>query len=357
MQLTTQMNIYQSLNKLMQLNSENFNAESKAELESLYSYCREGMDRDSQKFLVTLLLNALNKRLSADSLNENIYEKKYEVSQIQLFNILIDKFPYVKYSQQIINNAIVDIIRQHSELTIIDIGVGLGTQMVNVIEKCKNLPHLKKLVIVGIEPFEDALKVAEERVKDYREKVLFDVEFVALKEYIEKVDFSTIEKVSGKVIVNASLALHHIQTQEQRNHVIAGVRKLSPAAFILTEPNVNHFEPDFYARFKNCYNHFYSLFCVIDKLEISEDEKNGLKLFFGREIEDILGKSESERFEKHEPATGWIEKLKANHFMINTHRLPAPPEKPCDVEIKHHPEGFLGFTYNNETALSVIYAN
>ncbi len=349
--------LFLSLSGLIDKNLNSIRPDAKNELESLFAYCREGMETDSQKFLATILIKALNKTIQSESINENIYQKQYEVPQIHLFNILIEKFPYVKYSQQIINTAIADIIKKNEEVTIIDIGVGLGTQMVNIIELSKEFSHLKKLRIIGIEPFEEALNIAEAKINSWQGKVPFTLDFVAVKEYAEKVDFTSFKTLEGTVIVNASLALHHIQSDAQRNATIANIKSIKPAAFILTEPNVNHFEPSLYRRFTNCYHHFYSLFQVIDQLEIDNNEKNALKLFFGREIEDILGKPEKDRFEKHEPATHWIKRLQENQFTIQNELLVIPANLKLGVEIKYHNEGFLGFTFDQETALAVIYAN
>lgn len=357
MNTTTEVSIYDELSNLMKQNDAPFTNETKAQLESLFSYCSAGMETDSEKFLATLFIKALNKKICSDAINENTYEKKYEVSQIELFNILIAKFPFVKYSQQLINNAIVEVIKQNTEATIIDIGVGLGTQMLNIIELSKNLTQLKKLTIVGIEPFADALVIAEKNILACNEKVNFEIEFVGINEYAEKVDFAAIKNMNGAVIVNASLALHHIQTMEQRNTTLASIKSINPTALFLIEPNVDHFEPDFFKRSENSYQHFICLFKVIDKLDIDNHYKNGLKLFFGREIDDIIGKPESHRFEKHAPATNWIQLLEQNNFKVSNGLLKNDFIAEPGVAIKYHPEGFIGFTFENETALSLIYAN
>lgn len=350
--------IFFSLSRFMKLAPNQFDTLTKLEIESFFEYCKDGMDYDSEKLLATLLIKALNKRIHSESIGENIYLGKYEVSQIQLFNILIEKFPFVRFSQQITNSAIVDAMQDSPEVTIVDIGIGQGTQVVNIIEAAKNLPHLKKLHIVGIEPFGDALETAGKMILSYNGKVPFDIEFTGIHDFVENVDFAAIKNLSGKKIVNASLALHHIQSGAQRTETLAKIRLINPDAFILIEPNVNHYEPDFYARFHNCYNHFYSIFQVIDRIEnTSIAEKNALKLFFGREIEDIIGKPEQDRYEKHEPATHWIERLTENSFSVQNDFLKSPVHAGCGVEIKYHREGFLGFTFEQETVLAVIYAN
>lgn len=358
MNATVAPTIYSTLSRFMKLSPAEFGAEKKREIESFFAHCMEEMDNDSQKLLATLLIKALNKRINSESIGENIYLGKYETSQIQLFNILIEKFPFVKYSQQIANSAIVRAMEGHEEATIVDIGIGQGTQMVNIIEMAKELPGLKKLHIVGVEPFGEALARAEETILSFNGQVPFKVEFTGIHDAVENVDFARAGYLAGIVIVNASLALHHIQSAEQRDATIARVRQLNPDAFMLIEPNVDHYEPEFHTRFANCYNHFHALFQVIDRLEnVSANDKNALKLFFGREIEDIIGKEEGDRFEKHEPAYHWIDRLAKNRFSIKNDFLPAPLDPGCGVEIKFHPEGFLGFTFEEETALAVIMAN
>lgn len=349
-------NIFESLSAIMKMHSGNFTAETKEEMESFFSYCAAGMDNDSQKLLATLLINALNKRIRSERIGENIYLGKYEVSQIQLFDILIKKFPYVKYSQQIVNNAIANIIREHTEATLIDIGIGLGSQMINILGALENMPWLKKIHIVGIEPYGDALAQAGQNIRAFAEQVPFEIEFTAICDGVENVDFASIPNLRGAVVVNASLALHHIQSDKQRTETMAKIKAINPAAFFLIEPNVDHFESDFHKRFENCYNHFYSLFQVIDRLDVENDDKNALKMFFGREIDDVIGKEEKDRFEKHEPATRWIERLNETRFILKTDFLKRPLPSAYGVEMRMHPEGFLGFTFDQETALAVICA-
>lgn len=340
------------------MSAKQFDTAGRQSIEHFFTICREGMDTNSEKLLATLYLKALNQKIHSEHLGENIYLGKYDISQIQLFNILIEKFPFVKYSQQITNDAIVAEMKDAKEVTLIDIGIGLGTQVLNIIERCKKLDGLQKLHVIGIEPFGDALEKAGKLILAQNGQVPFDIRFTGIQDSVEKVDLTSITGLQGKIIVNASLALHHIQSDKKRQTTIAQIKALKPGAFFLIEPNVNHYEPDFFKRFVSSYHHFSNIFQVIDQIEhVSNDDKNALKLFFGREIEDIIGKEEQDRFEKHEPATQWIERLKQNQFNINSAALSGPTSAGCGVEIKYHQEGYIGFTHLTETVLAIIYAN
>ncbi len=353
----THPDLFQSLKNLVTACENDYSDRTKEQMELLYQYCREGMDMDSQKMLGTLFLNAIKKRHSPEAAAEHIYLKEYEVPQIQLFNILIDRFPFVKISQQIANQAIIEAMKPFNEVTLVDIGIGQGTQVLNILARHREFSHLEKLVVVGIEPYTDALLQAEERINALKKDLPFELEFIFVNGFAEEVNFNTIPGITKNLIVNASLALHHIQSQQQRSEIIQKIKQMNPAAFILIEPNVDHFEPVLSRRFENCYHHFYSIFRVIDRIEASQQEKNALKIFFGREIDDIIGKREDDRFEKHEPALGWIKKLRQNNFTIRQNLLPATVDCDSGVRIARHNDGFIGFTYDKETVLSIIYAN
>ncbi|HND88780.1 MAG TPA: hypothetical protein PK971_10660, partial [Saprospiraceae bacterium] len=69
------------------------------------------------------------------------------------------------------------------------------------------------------------------------------------------------------------------------------------------------------------------------------------------------GKEEKDRYEKHELAGQWISRLRDSHFSIQPNFLKAPVEAGCGVQISYHKDGFVGFTFQQETVLAVIYAN
>lgn len=326
------------------------------EIQPLLDYCRNHTATNSEKLIGALLTDALHHRFQTGLSSQHIYLKNDEVSQIQLFNILIEKFPFVKYSQLITNNAMIDCMEGSEEVTIIDIGIGQGAQIINVIASSKNLTNLKKLNIIGIEPFLDALEKATMNINGYKQKVNYEISFRGIHAFVEEYDFNQLPPLSGTVIVNASLALHHIQSQQNRDTVIAEIKKLNPDLFLLIEPNVDHFESNLQARFMNCYHHYYNIFKVIDRLDINENDKTALKLFFGREIEDVIGKAEEDRYEKHEKATTWIDRLERNGFSMMSHILKSPVKSEAGVFIDYFSEGFLGFTNETETVLAVMCA-
>jgi len=349
--------VFFEIQNLLEKAENNGFAANENELTALYDHVAKNMEMDSACFLGTLMLNTFIKSRSGKLTCENIYLTQYDVPQIRLFDILIDKLPYVKYSQQMVNRQIASLFANVEEGALLDIGIGLGTQVCNVLELLKDNASLKKLVITGIEPGSEALLKAEKQVMEMQPQLPFRIEFRGIPGFAENMDLSAIDYGAENLIVNASLALHHIQKSESRNRLLSQVKLLNPMAFFLVEPNVNHFEPDFMKRFRNSFNHFYNLFKTIDGLEIEPNEKSALKLFFGREIEDILGKTETDRFEKHEPASNWIERLASTGYTLSSEQLSIPVQSEAGVNIRYSDPGFVGFSFENETILSVIYAS
>jgi len=345
------------LDELMQIQPESFSPAQRYELENLFNHCTAGAESNSQKLIASLIIKAFNRRIRSESISNHIYLNKSETPQIELFRILIEKFPFVKHSQAMVNRRILDAIGSHSEITLIDIGIGQGIQVLRLLQDAGNIPTLKKINVIGIEPFADALEDSRKRIESFAETASIEIAFEGICVFAEDFDFTTLAGSTSPVIVNASLALHHIRTQEDRLKTLRGIHSLNPAALLLIEPNSDHFQDDYFKRYQCCYNHYYNLFCVIDQLDIAAEDKNTLKLFFGREINDVLGNEDAQRFEKHEPAIGWLDKLKRTGFNIGTDSMALPPSGEYGVEIAQHPEGFVGFTYGNETILAVICAS
>lgn len=352
--------VFDALDIAMKYYPDKFDERAKVEIETLLDHCLTDIHNDSEKFLSTLMIKALKNLIEPDEIDEHIYLKKFEIPQIELFNILIKEFPFVKYGHNIANQLIVNKIGSAREGVILDVGIGQGTQMLNLIRMLEEQSDLKKLTIIGVEPFEEALKTAQKKFAAIAAEVSFEINFIPWNVFVQDISkrnmMKNLSPFRGELIINNSLALHHIQSLEQRDFVLDNMRDAEPRGILLIEPNIDHFEPDFHKRFKNCFQHFYHIFLVIDNLDIDRDAKNGLKLFFGREIEDIIGKTNEERYEKHEPAYRWIEKLKKSRFQMQNQFLKELPKVNSGIKLNYNEEGYLGFTYKEETVLSIMYA-
>lgn len=363
MNIATAPSLQEALDEIMQLDHSQFNQQNRIEFETLLDYCLGEIGENTNKLLTTLFLKALKNHVGPIGVNEHIYLKKYEVPQIKLFDLIIKYFPFVNLGQKIVNSLIVDAMINSNKAIVIDVGIGRGIQAIGLLEEIKSRKDLpvEELTIIGVEPFKEALDVADESVRKKATELNTKINFIGFNEFAENIEIDDLTgccfpEADVDVFINSSLTLHHIQSTSQRNKFFTEMARLKPKAFLLTEPNSNHLETDFYKRFQNSYRHFLHIFRVIDELPVRSEDKNALKLFFGREIEDIIGKKDQNRFERHEKAVSWIRRLQNTGFSINKH-FPYPViQNNSSILMKHFDDGFLGFNHEDETVLSIIYA-
>lgn len=291
----------------------------KVELDAIYQQCLEKLD-DSAAMFGYVLAKAMLKHVAGGQSNEHIYVQQFEIPQIRLFELLIQQLPLAALTQKCANALLVEGLKNQTNPVLIDIGIGTGMQIVNVLQLLAQQPDcwVKQITVVGIEPFTDAVQAAE---KNFAELQLpFQVLFTSFIGFVEKMTLAEIQALLpihyDALVVNASFALHHIQQAAQREAVFGYIRDLSPKAFVLSEPISDHFEPHYATRFHNAVNHYGLVFEVIDSLAITNKEKAALKLFFSREIDDVLGHTEDVRVEKQYATHQWLELFKTTGFTL-----------------------------------------
>lgn len=301
-----------------------------------------GRSADPRAVGLYVFAGALARRLSGATQEQaNLYLSRFEVPQIHLFNLLGRAVPFVGLATTIANDAIVRAIGDARDATVIDVGIGTGRQMGHLIETLAagDCPPAS-LTVIGIEPAEWALDDARRQVEQAGRLHGIEVRFVAFAGTAEALGSAEWRRMQascrGPVVVNASFALHHIaddQGRDQRNRVLARLHRLQPTLLVLSEPDVDHLEPGFYERFRNCYAHFGAVFRTLDRLALEQADRDALKVgFFGREIADILSTPEAERSERHECAAAWLKRLSATGFDVRVEGgLPPVPANACQA--------------------------
>lgn len=290
-------------------------------LSDIYYEALEDLENPESIFAYSIA-KAMRKHFEEGQSNEHIYLQKFEIPQIRLFELLIQQFPLANLSQHCVNTLLANALAKHSNPVLIDIGIGTGMQVSNIIEQLLQNPdcQIKNLTVVGIEPYREALKATNLNITNISQKATFNINLVTKEAFIEKMSLDEIcqllpSKYDG-LYANASFALHHIQTAEDRKLVFENLKKLKVDAFVLSEPNSNHFEKNYQKRFENCVNHYGTLFRIIDTLAITNQEKSALKLFFSREIDDVLGNAEDVRVEKHYATEQWVSLFEETGFEL-----------------------------------------
>ncbi len=271
-------------------------------------------------------VNALAKRVSEPSVeSQNLYLQGDEGQQIKMFNFMAEKFPVVKAAQEIANQVLVSQLKQNhpnQSLTILDIGIGTGQQMISLLETIhRETDFARPITIIGIEPAADSLELAEKRISGLNAQAPAPITFKGIHKTFEAVDENdwatirqTVEETGSRIYINASFALHHIQPVSLRETLFSRLKSFNPLAFTLIEPYADYINPDLQTRFNNAWHHYGLTFKAIDSIDAPTEDKNAVKrIFFGREIQDVLAHDQL-RVEQFETAEMWLEKLQKAGF-------------------------------------------
>lgn len=270
---------------------------------------------------------ALAQRLEARTAAQaNLYLRRYERSQIELFNLLGRALPFVGLATTVCNQALAQACHGARSAVLIDVGIGTGRQMLHLLPTLVG-QGLRELTLIGIEPAEDALHAAQTQLEAAGRELGLALRVVPVLGSVEALDEAQWALVRGicagtSPLINASFALHHVdddaQGRDRRQQVLQRLHGLDPAVLVLAEPDVDHLEAALYPRFRNCFAHFSAVFDTLDRLELAQDERDALKVgFFGREIADILGQPEGRRSERHESAAQWLRRLADAGFDVS----------------------------------------
>lgn len=349
------------LNELAYRLSDTATEADQALLTELHDQALSNLDNPDSLFVYTLA-KAMSRRLTGVQAAEHIYLQQFEIPQIRLFELLIQQFPLANLSQQCTNALLIDALSQHQSPVLMDIGIGTGMQVVNILNGLAQQPNsaLRHLTIVGIEPFGDALDTAQATISKLIDRLPFTVTFTPRLAFIEHLSLSDLQQLlpsqHDDVYANASFALHHIQQAEQRRSVFANLKALPVKALVLSEPNSDHYEPNYAQRFQNCVQHYGALFNLIDQLPIVANEKAALKLFFGREIDDVLGNSEEVRVEKHYATQQWVDLFEATGFQLQKRTTSFPTLELNGAHLQTDLDNRYATTVNGEEITSLFWA-
>jgi hypothetical protein len=313
-----------------------------------------------------IFAKAMAERLS-DSTAEvaSLYLRRFEVPQIQLFNLLGQHVPMARMATRIANDLLATAIAGQPHPTLIDIGIGTGRQFSALLDELAAAGTLPPaLTVIGIEPAEDALARAREMLEAQAARLGVALRFVGLAAGVESLaeaDWARIAATcTAPPAINAAFALHHIADAadggDRRNAALQRLAALRPACLVLAEPDVDHLEHDYATRFGHCITHFGAVFRVLDALPLQQGERDALKVgFFGREIADILGSAEAQRSERHEPAERWMRRLQATGFEPAAPDVALPDSGQPTIRAQRR-DGHIAITGAGEPLVALIAA-
>ncbi len=312
-----------------------------------------------------IFASALSRRLESDRTEEiNLYLRRFGQSQISLFNLVARHLPTVALAGRVANEVLAGLLAEKEEAAIVDVGIGTGRQeaaLVRLLGERGQLP--KRLRIIAIEPDATSLCAAEAAISQAASEFGSEIVFhpiAAVVEELDAVDWAAIRRRVGGVpaVALAAFAAHHIRAKagtDTRADLFTRLRETGVEAVVLCEPSSEHNVAHLPDRFRNCWNHFGLTFRLIDELGIDPGENAAMKMFFAREIEDIVANAEATRCERHEPVETWMGRLRDAGF--------APHADFAGVDTAGHGgvrivprTGYVGLDYRDETLVAILCA-
>lgn len=312
-------------------------------------------------FLYLLYHDALTKRLGTDQDGgDNLYLRRLGRPQIELFDLVAEHLPVVKFAGRIGGALLARHLAGRHTATLLSIGIGSGVQeaaLLTALAKQGTAPG--RLTVIGVDPAVASLQQAERSLRDTG--VTVDFHGVArFAEYMTDDDWDLVRRAPRPLVMNAAFALHHLRNTssgaDERSTFFARLREAEPEAVVLCEPDSDHHRVSLPERFHNSWRHFHHVFRLIDALDVSAADRNAMKLFFRREVADIVGTADDEeRYERHEPTARWLDRLRQAGFRP----APAPagtlPETAHPAFVRRDPDSVrIGF--DGESLVAVIHA-
>ncbi len=321
---------------------------------------REAPD-DLQYFIFA---SAISKRLDPSRGAElNLYLQGFERPQIRLFNLLAQHLPTVSLAGDVANEYLCRFLSNRDEVTLLDVGIGTGQQEVALLHKLARRGALpERLTVVAVEPSASSLEAARASITAAAERLHLPLTFHgihAVAETMDEAHWALLGEVPRPLAVLSAFAAHHVRDLPgdgcARDALFRRLRALDPSALVLCEPNADHHTASFSRRFEACWRHFGLTFELINRLDLPEADKSAMKMFFAREIDDIVANTEEARCERHEPVDAWRARLARTGFT---------PFRGLDfargfaheaVTVRAH-DGFVGLDYGTETLVAVLCA-
>lgn len=289
--------------------------------EALDAAERLGFD---EPLLLVCFVAALRTRLGGAPAG-NLYLSDDETAQIDLFGVLARHLPLLRASL-LANDTLLPFLAGRRAATVLALGIGRGGQEVDLLSRA---PGLAELTVVGVDVAADSLTAAGTALRAAAERAGAALEYVPVAAATEDLGpevWRTVAAGPRPLLVTASFALHHMRDaaggSDSRAALFRRLRELEPAAVALCEPDSDHHRVPLRARVANAWHHYGTLFAAIGATEATEVEKAAMKRFFAREIENVVGAADADRFERHEPVAVWLDRLAAAGFR------PLPPAEP-----------------------------
>jgi hypothetical protein len=319
-----------------------------------------GAHLDNDALIAHIMAEALLRRVDRNLLeSRNIYVERYEIPQIEMFYRMAECYPHVPESHRVANRLLAREMRRHTSVAWLEIGIGKGRQVAAALDLLARDPgQCARVEIVAVDPDADNLRDSHRllRARD----LPFRVHFHAISGFLEQLGtdtFSGLQHLAEARVANSAYAFHHTThvpgDGALRTRLLRRVADIGPSLFTLVEPDSDHDTEDVASRFQNSWRHFGTAFRLIDESALPAEVRFAVKeVFFGRELRDLFGVSDSFRCERHEGCMAWMLRLlRAGFVPADVAGIPVELPEHSDAAIG---EGVIRLRYRGTPLISVL---
>jgi SAM-dependent methyltransferase len=140
---------------------------------------------------------------------------------------------------QLATGAIFELIRDREVARVLDVGVGSGAQLAELLALVRVHEHrLRRLELVGLDFMDEFLEQASARIAAAEAPAGVEVVFVPIRGRVEELDHTPVREVGRLDAANATIALHEVPG-ERKLAALSNLRRLAPAHLLLAEWNYN----------------------------------------------------------------------------------------------------------------------
>jgi SAM-dependent methyltransferase len=148
--------------------------------------------------------------------------------------------PLLRNPYQLAVGAIFEAIREREVARVLDVGVGSGAQLIELLTLlCAHEHRVRRLELVGLDFMDEFLERAGRRIADARAPGRTEVVYVPVRGRIEELDDAQVREIAGESgldAANATIALHEVPGV-RKLAALRNLRRVAPAHLLVGEWN------------------------------------------------------------------------------------------------------------------------
>ncbi|UEM25278.1 GRAS family protein (plasmid) [Skermanella mucosa] len=275
-----------------------------------------------------------------------------------LFESHADRFPPMKLAAGAAGTILGGLLERCDDAVLVDIGIGHGGRIAGLFRSLAGRGALPRaLTVVGIDPCDGALAEAEATLSSLASGLGLPFRFLAMPSRVESLtaaQWDGFRSIGGRIFVNAVFSLHHVGGHGAKDAVLRNVKSLKPEALVIAEPSADFETDDLLRRLAHAWRFYGACFGILDRMDVSQEERTMARMFFGQEIMDVLGTPADRRGERFDTASRWLARLRDAGFQAHPDLRRASAGQPGGILGATLHDDHVGFDFAGQVMSAAI---